>query len=143
MIANETYSIDALRWFKSTWGNYVMTFDGLLAYYRAQGVFMDRFGAAIRPYDQQKMKRAMEKLGRSTSTLPPISDFFTAAANEVGSLSFSEVASAGASGALDGVKAIGETAIDLGKSSLMIYVAVAAFGVFILPKLLAKGALGK
>jgi len=141
-ISNDTYSVQAMRFFRDAWPNGVVTLDGVIAYYRGQGVFFDRFGATVRTVPQDKVKAAMESLARkSGGNWPRIEDFFNALAAEVGSVSAGDVVKAGASGAVDAFKFVGETALDFGKSSLIVYVLVAAIGSFVLPKLLKSGAL--
>lgn len=139
-VANDTLAVQALRyWFQASGLSVavVTDFQKAVDYYRSKGSFMDQFGAAVRSVPMDRVKSAMEKLGRNTGTdyLTP-SDFFNALATEVGTPTFGQVAAA----AGDGVLAAGTAALDFGKSSLLLYVAIAAIGIFVLPQLLKKGA---
>lgn len=133
-LSNETFSIQALRYWwnaSSNASSTVTSFEKALTYYRGQGVFMDRFGATVRTVPQDKVKAAMESLGRRSTGFPAIQDFFEYLAKFVGSLTVGEIAAAAGEGVVDA----GKFALDIGKSSLLLYVGVAAFAIFILPKL--------
>jgi hypothetical protein len=135
----DTLSVNALRFYFNKVGALVGTFEAFVAYYRSKGNFMTQFGESVRATPIDRVKTAMENLARRISGVPDPSDFFDALAKEVGTLTFNQVAAA----AGDGVLAAGNSLFDFGKSSLLLYVAIAAIGVFVLPKLLAKGAFGK
>jgi hypothetical protein len=142
-LANDTYAVQALRYWFNASGlavSVVTDFQRTVDYYRSKGSFMDGFGGAVRTVALDRVKSAMEKLARTSgASFPSTSDFFNALAAEVGTPTFGQVAAA----AGDGVLAAGSAALDFGKSSLMLYVAIAAIGVFVIPQLLKKGALGK
>jgi hypothetical protein len=107
----------------------------LVSYYRQQGTFMNGFGAAVRTVPLDKVKSAMVALGKKASGYPRTSDFFEALAKEVGTPTAGEVAKAAGAGVTEAGKAVFDAAIEVGKSSLMLYIAIAAIGVFVLPKL--------
>jgi hypothetical protein len=135
----DTLSVTALRFYFDAGGTLVGTFEAFVQYYRSKASFMTQFGEAVRSVPIDRVKHAMLTLAGRISGIPDPSDFFNALASEVGTPTFGQVAAA----AGDGVLAAGAAAFDFGKSSLLLYVAIAAIGVFVLPKLLAKGAFGK
>lgn len=144
--SNDTYAVQALRywWNASPLSQVSVTnFSMAVDKYRASGTFMNTFGGTVKKYPQDRVKTAMEKLGRKMgASFPAGSDFFDALAAEIGSLTTGDVLSAAGSGVVDAGKFVGTTALDLGKSGLLIYVGIAAVGVFVLPKILAHLARG-
>lgn len=141
MTPNKTFAIQALDyWFKSSlfgigpgqgagWPN-------VLNYYSTgRNVnFFDDFGKTVRTVPMNRVKAAMENLGKTFGyTYPDKTDFFNSLASEVSTPTMSDVGDA----VLDGVKDAGKAAAGLATGGLMVYLAVAAFGVFVLPRLLA------
>lgn len=135
---NETFAIQALRFYYDATPTplRIADFSSFLAQYRVKHpTFLDKFGATVRTMVQSKMKNAMETLGKKTTTLfLGTIDYFNILATVGVQVNASDIASA----AVDGVIDAGKKLVDIGSSSLMIYVAIAAIGVFILPQLLKK-----
>lgn len=95
--------------------------------------FYLNFDKAIAGVDFQKVKAAMEKLGRSSGRLETMpSPFFEAVAEVAGTVSVGQVATAAGAGILQGAEKI----VGLASTSLMIYAGIAAFGIYILPKIM-------
>lgn len=134
-MTNDTFAVQAFRYFwkESDLSKISVTdFDRALAMYRAQGIQWNRLGELVRTTELPRVKTAMEKLAESSgSKFPLMIEFLDAIGAEATKVTPSQVVRAIG----EGVAEAGNVAFSLGKSSIMIYVAIAAVGMFILPNL--------
>lgn len=110
------------------------TFSDAVDYYQKKGSFLAELGKLTKSIELGKIQVALEKMGRRFgSVYPPTSEFFQAVADYAGVVSVGEVAEA----AGDGLKDAGGAIAKLAASGVLLYVAIAAVGAFVLPKILS------
>lgn len=136
---NRTFALSALdKWYKastvSIGPGQNAGWAGVLDYY-SKGKntnFLNDFGAAVRTIPQDRVAKAMQALGKKFGYVyPDKMEFFNAIASEVSTPTAAEVAKAAGAGVLDA----GKAAVEAAKSSLFVYVAIAAIGAFIIPSI--------